>query len=104
MHDGNWIEMESPEGLKTEHNGNKINFQYDSVKPLRELKKSISKETFDRILTQLELKVNHHFETYSSKSGLQTGFIVKETIINIFSYGEKQPGRYQVIIEGQVNK
>jgi len=104
MHDGNWVKMQSSKGLSMEFGGCRVTFLYDSVKPINELENSIEKGQFKTFLNRLEITKDLKFETYSSKNKLRVGYIDELKKVNIFSYGEKQPGRYQVILEGQIYK
>ena len=82
------------------------------INKIEHLKKQIPKEDFLEIVKELEFQtiVNSDFvkyfkdlnlveELYQSKDGLSIYYIIKENQLYIFSFGEKQPGRYILYLE-----
>lgn len=68
--------------------------------PLRELKKEMDKESFDRMIEESGFNpMNGFLEKYLSEDGLEINYLKKNDIIYLFSYGEYQPGRYMLFLE-----
>ncbi|MEW5675964.1 hypothetical protein ABGT15_06585 [Flavobacterium enshiense] len=76
------------------------------------LKKHISEEDFSKITQELKFQTNEnsefvrHFKDlrffedfYKSDEGLSVYFLNKDNCLYIFSFGEKQPGRYILNLE-----
>ncbi|MBB6330974.1 hypothetical protein HNP24_001924 [Chryseobacterium sediminis] len=69
--------------------------------PLRDLKKEIDGESFDTIVRENGFNVKNSFiEKYVSEEGLEIHYLKKDDLIYLFSYGEFQPGRYMLFLEG----
>lgn len=69
--------------------------------PLRDLKKEIDGESFDTIVRENGFNIRNSFiEKYVSEEGLEVHYLKKNDVIYLFSYGEFQPGRYMVFLEG----
>lgn len=69
--------------------------------PLRDLKKEIDDEGFDAIVRESGFNVRNSFiEKYISAEGLEIHYLKKNDMIYLFSYGEYQPGRYILFLEG----
>ncbi|ANF52008.1 hypothetical protein A0O34_16470 [Chryseobacterium glaciei] len=69
--------------------------------PLRDLKKEIDNESFDTIVKENEFTERKSFiEKYLSEEGLEIHYLKKNDAIYLFSYGEYQPGRYMLFLEG----
>ncbi|MEJ5049599.1 hypothetical protein WH221_07150 [Chryseobacterium culicis] len=69
--------------------------------PLRDLKKEIDNESFETIVRESGLNVKNTFiEKYVSEEGLEVHYLKKNDGIYLFSYGEFQPGRYMLFLEG----
>lgn len=69
--------------------------------PLRDLKKEIDDESFDTIVRENEFTERKSFiEKYVSEEGLEIHYLKKNDVIYLFSYGEYQPGRYMLFLEG----
>ncbi|WP_346985767.1 hypothetical protein [Chryseobacterium sp. POE27] len=70
-------------------------------KPLRDLKKEIDEESFDIIIKEDKFNVNTGFiEKYTSEEGLEIHYLKNNDSIYLFSYGEYQPARYMLFLEG----
>ena len=70
-------------------------------KPLKELKKEIDHESFDIVIEVSKFSlVNSFFEKYSSEDGLEISYLKSNDTLYLFSYGEYQPGRYMLFLEG----
>ncbi|MFZ4929417.1 hypothetical protein [Chryseobacterium sp. Mn2064] len=69
--------------------------------PLRNLKKEIDGESFESIVEGSNFSVNNRFiERYTSENGLEIYYFKSNNTIYLFSYGEYQPGRYLLFLEG----
>lgn len=69
--------------------------------PLRDLKKEIDEESFDIIVKEDKFHVIAGFiEKYTSEEGLEIHYLKKNDSIYLFSYGEYQPARYMLFLEG----
>lgn len=69
--------------------------------PLRALKKEIDDESFDKVIEESKFTlINSYNETYVSEEGLEVYYLVRNELIYLFSYGEYQPGRYMLFLEG----
>jgi hypothetical protein len=69
--------------------------------PLRDLKKEIDDESFETIVRESKFNVRNSFiEKYVSEEGLEVHYLKKNDMIYLFSYGEFQPGRYMLFLEG----
>lgn len=69
--------------------------------PLRELKKEIGERSFNTIIKESTFSlVNSFIEKYLSEEGLEMHYVKKNENIYLFSYGEYQPGRYMLFLEG----
>ena len=69
--------------------------------PLRALQKSIDDETFYAIIKEGNFNLINTFnEKYVSEEGLEINFFYNNGAIYLFSYGEYQPGRYILYLEG----
>lgn len=69
--------------------------------PLRELKKQIRDQSFDIIIKESQFSlVNSFVEKYLSENGLEIHYVKRNEAIYLFSYGEYQPGRYLLFLEG----
>ncbi|WP_426482343.1 hypothetical protein [Chryseobacterium sp. R2ACT005] len=69
--------------------------------PLRDLKKEIDGESFDTIVRENGFNIRNSFiEKYVSEEGLEIHYLKKNEMIYLFSYGEFQPGRYMLFLEG----
>lgn len=69
--------------------------------PLRELKKEITEENFNLIIKESQLVLKNSFiETYISEEGLEVNYLKVNDVIYVFSFGEYQPARYMIFLEG----
>lgn len=69
--------------------------------PLRALKKEIDAESFDKVIEESKFNlINNYNEIYTSEEGLEVHYLIKNEMIYLFSYGEYQPGRYMLFLEG----
>lgn len=69
--------------------------------PLRDLKKETDDESVETIIRESEVTVKNIFiENYVSEEGLEIHYLKKNDVIYLFSYGEFQPGRYMLFLEG----
>lgn len=69
--------------------------------PLRDLKKEIDEESFDIIVKEDKFHVIAGFiEKYTSEEGLEIHYLKNNDSIYLFSYGEYQPARYMLFLEG----
>ncbi|PQA90906.1 hypothetical protein B0A69_19425 [Chryseobacterium shigense] len=69
--------------------------------PLRGLKKEIGERSFNIIMKESTFSlVNSFVEKYLSEDGLEIHYVKKNEAIYLFSYGEYQPGRYLLYLEG----
>lgn len=69
--------------------------------PLRELKKEIGERSLNTIIKESTFTlVNSFVEKYLSEEGLEIHYVKKNEDIYLFSYGECQPGRYLLFLEG----
>lgn len=69
--------------------------------PLRALKKEIDAESFDKVIEESKFNlINSHHEIYTSEEGLEVHYLIRNKLIYLFSYGEYQPGRYMLFLEG----
>ncbi|MDR6919761.1 MULTISPECIES: hypothetical protein [Chryseobacterium] len=69
--------------------------------PLRALKKEIDAESFDKVIEESKFNlINSHHEIYTSEEGLDVHYLIRNKLIYLFSYGEYQPGRYMLFLEG----
>lgn len=69
--------------------------------PLRELKKEIGERSFNTMMKESTFSlVNSLVEKYLSEEGLEIHYVKKNEAIYLFSYGEYQPGRYLLFLEG----
>ncbi|KMQ64627.1 hypothetical protein ACM46_10275 [Chryseobacterium angstadtii] len=69
--------------------------------PLRELKKEIGERIFNIIMKESTFSlVNSFVEKYLSEDGLEIHYVKRNEAIYLFSYGEYQPGRYLLFLEG----
>jgi hypothetical protein len=68
--------------------------------PLRDLKKEVDAESFDKIVGESKFTVRNSFiEKYVSEEGLEIHYLKNNDTIYLFSYGEYQPGRYILFLE-----
>ncbi|MEJ5102684.1 hypothetical protein [Chryseobacterium sp. MYb328] len=83
-----------------------IDYKKTSIKdfynnPLRALKKEIDEESFDKVIEESKFTfINNYNETYLSEEGLEVYYLIRNELIYLFSYGEYQPGRYMLFLEG----
>jgi len=69
--------------------------------PLRALKEEIDSESFETIVKQNNFEINSGFiEKYTSEKGLEIHYLIINDMIYLFSYGEYQPARYILSLEG----
>ncbi|MCS3531280.1 hypothetical protein [Chryseobacterium sp. JUb7] len=70
--------------------------------PLRELKKEIDEESFNTLIQENKFnRINNSFvEKYTSENELEIHYLENNDLIYLFSYGEYQPGRYMLFLEG----
>ncbi len=69
--------------------------------PLRALKKEIDAESFDKVIEESKFnRINNYNEIYTSEERLEVHYLIKNEMIYLFSYGEYQPGRYMLFLEG----
>ncbi|PIF46496.1 hypothetical protein CLU96_3534 [Chryseobacterium sp. 52] len=69
--------------------------------PLRELKKEIGDKSFNTLMKESPFNlVNSCIERYVSADGLEIHYLKRNEAIYLFSYGEYQPGRYLLFLEG----
>lgn len=68
---------------------------------LRALKKEIDAESFDKVIEESKFnQINNYNEIYTSEEGLEVHYLIRNEMIYLFSYGEYQPGRYMLFLEG----
>ncbi|MGH1517943.1 hypothetical protein [Chryseobacterium sp. JK1] len=69
--------------------------------PLRNLKKEIDGESFESMVEGSKFSLSNRFiEKYTSENGLEVYYFKSDDMIYLFSYGEYQPGRYLLFLEG----
>ncbi|BAP32485.1 uncharacterized protein CHSO_3448 [Chryseobacterium sp. StRB126] len=69
--------------------------------PLRALQKSIDDETYYTVIKEGNFNLINSFnEKYLSEEGLEVYYLIRNELIYLFSYGEYQPGRYMLFLEG----
>ncbi len=69
--------------------------------PLTALKNEIDNTRFDLIVKESQFNlVNSFTEKYISEDGLEINYLKNNDMIFLFSYGEYQPGRYMLFLEG----
>lgn len=69
--------------------------------PLRALKNEIDAESFDKVIEESKFNLNNSYnEIYKSEEGLEIHYLIKNEMIYLLSYGEYQPGRYMLFLEG----
>lgn len=69
--------------------------------PLRGLKKEIGAKSFNTLIKESKFSlINSFIEKYVSEDGLEINYLTKNEAIYLFSYGEYQPGRYMLFLEG----
>ncbi|RKR11594.1 hypothetical protein C8C83_3334 [Flavobacterium sp. 90] len=71
---------------------------------LKDLLNYINESELNQILSDLNLsKVDSFIPKYKSVDNLDMYFCVKEDVLFLFSYGEMQPMRYVMFLEGIYN-
>lgn len=69
--------------------------------PLTALKNEIDNTRFDIIVKESQFNLIKSFtEKYISADGLEIYYLKNNDMIFLFSYGEYQPGRYMLFLEG----
>lgn len=69
--------------------------------PLRALQKVIDDKSFYTIIKEGNFNLMNSFnEKYISEEGLEINYFYDNGMIFLFSYGEYQPGRYILFLEG----
>ncbi|HCN51477.1 MAG TPA: hypothetical protein DIT10_20725 [Chryseobacterium sp.] len=69
--------------------------------PLSALKKEIDDESFDKVIEESKFTlINSYTDTYVSEERLEVYYLIRNELIYLFSYGEYQPGRYMLFLEG----
>jgi len=69
--------------------------------PVEDLKSFIGDNDFQKIIKDLKINEdNNMFISYKSQNGLDIYYVIKNSELVIFSYGEFQPARYQLYLEG----
>ncbi|WP_223605568.1 hypothetical protein [Chryseobacterium sp. OSA05B] len=69
--------------------------------PLRELKKEIRDQSLNTLMKESKFNpVDSFIEKYVSEDGLEIHYVKRNEAIYLFSYGEYQPGRYLLFLEG----
>jgi len=80
----------------------KINIKNIINNKFKKLREIINENDFTTIIKDLNIiKHNELFESYkSSDDSLQIYYLINDNNLFVFSYGEFQPARYQLYLEG----
>ncbi len=69
--------------------------------PLRALKKEIDADSFEKVIEESKFNlINGNLEIYTSEERLAVHYLIRNEMIYLLSYGEYQPGRYMLFLEG----
>lgn len=108
IHDGNDDNFYN-EKIITIDSNDSLKFKSTSIKELIELEKEWDDEDFKELIDCFKGSIYKYdtipeFTQYKSKNGLTVYYAESEKYLAIISLGEKQPMRYQIILEALFEK